>query len=32
MRKDNQKPQQDGKFQNAEEKAMDRFCDLLILC
>lgn len=32
MRKDNQKPQQDGKFQNAEEKAMDRFCDLMILC
>lgn len=30
MRKDNQKPQQDGKFQNAEEKAMDRFCNLMI--
>ena len=30
MRKDNQKPQQDGKYQNAEEKAMDRFCDLMI--
>ena len=30
MRKDNQKPRQDGKSQNAEERAMDRFCDLMI--
>src|SRR5574344_216429 len=30
MRKDYQKPQQDGNYQNAEEKALDKFTDLVI--